>query len=353
MKQSIANQLYTKGYCVFPVFNPAAIPDLRQRFRETLHALPEYNPVSEHCSTFTTAKGKQFGRWVIDSFGAIGSPSSFHNLFVRQVRLTCYMVALPILCCFETIFQSNASSVQSALRELSLVAPTSARRKLQMLYDRMSLRPCGSVIEGESFHRDHGPFPSCDTVFGGWVNLDASSQFFACIPETHKTGVFGEGKSGFMVETEVDKSKLQQVEIPAGHAIMFYQDILHMVRPGKVTGDDSMRVYMGYRLTPQDSPQFEIDTIMDRQTLPPLPSGQMPWMYASGYGQFHMQPTVVPWSNACIRPEYLVTKRKVKDGQALEYRYCPQKLNFSLVERGLGYGPYTEDERVMMKPHPI
>jgi len=224
------------------------------------------------------------------SFGALGNPSSFHHPVVRELRLHCMAAAVNF---FRQHLQMRTQPMN---------------RRLELLWDRLCLRHAGDKMSGETAHRDVAKFklPE-DEIFGGWLNLDAQSQYFHCVPGSHRD-VTSTNLGGFCRES--DEREMMRVEVPSGHLIIFYQHILHEVqRECRVT--TSWRLFVGWRLTRstlslQDlaaklKPGIPTTAALVRmQGVPLLPSGQQPPMYARNHLNFWRE-GLISWSEQSIR----------------------------------------------------
>ena len=236
-----------KGYVLFKVFNTEDLPRLREVFLETCRGFPEFK---ERVEDF---------QFVLGGFSALGNPSSFHNPFVRCVRRVVYERVFPFL---------------------KKKFPT---KKVHCFFDRILLRPTGSAPSKESWHRDVTPnTEEGDTVFGGWVNLDDTPQFFSCVPGTQGETT----EAGFVPIKE--KFKGTKVEIPPGFGILFYQDLIHEVLPTK-TKQNMYRVFHGFRVTDSSNPIFDVEETIKKQGVPKIPSGQIPPLYSKSHPVFHKE----------------------------------------------------------------
>lgn len=87
----------------------------------------------------------QYG-FVLGAFGALGNPSSFHNLVMYQLRYILF-------------------------KKLSRVfGYMDNNRYIECLFDRVGIRRAGTSITGESFHRDTCSIQKdADHIYGGWI----------------------------------------------------------------------------------------------------------------------------------------------------------------------------------------
>jgi len=246
LQMNKSNKLINEG---FLVINPKWMTnelriELRDEFVQTCRTFPEFHSPKDDI-------------YVLGGFSALGNPGSFHNPFVRKLRQWVMWSVVPVL-------KRLANG-----------------RKLEQVMDRMMFRTNGKVIAGETWHRDEAPkADDTDDVFGGWINLDATSNFFSCIPGTHK----GVSKhSGFGKEKITDGYSInkKRVEVPPGHIIVFYERILHEVNKTKAPNEGITRLFLGWRLTHDGSSILEnLEDICKSQGVPRLKSYQIPAMYS-------------------------------------------------------------------------
>lgn len=300
--------LIRDGVVVVPAFDMKDVTLYNSAFWQTVQSFPEY------LDTSITVQG---------AFGALGNPASFHNPVVRHIRMNMMFRAVPIL--------------------KGLAGRASPEKNIEQLVDRMSIRRRGTTLGKETWHRDVSPAPPGDVILGGWVNLDTEGiQRFSCIPGSH---VSQSSQTGFVKETSVDETKKRVYTIPPGHWIVFYQNILHEVLPGKVQFD-SIRLFVGFRLTSTDQPLFNHDRELREQGVMHLPSGQMPTMWSPNHLAFHSK-TVIPWSQSTFKPQCLEVKNTPKLGEFI----IVHKVMHSLTEYGLPlYPEYSQEELSILRP---
>lgn len=252
------------------------------------------------------------GPLTLGGFGALALPSSFHHPDIRFIRSIVYRRIKPIL------------------------ANHFKHTNLELLFDRVSVRRVGTSTSKESWHRDVCPDSlEDDVILGGWINLDPDGsppQQFSCSPGTHKDKT---DKTGFAkIEIAPDNTKVYNV--PPGHIIMFYQNLIHEVKPQKAKFE-SHRLYLGWRLTNSNKPLFNHRDVIRSQGVPKIPSGQVPPMYAKLHLVNHKH--MVEEISRRIKPEYLNPKTN------LIYRELPSM--------GPYYQPYSEEDISIMTPQPL
>jgi len=242
--------LNTQGYVVLPILNEKNLKNYHDSFLNELKFFPEYH------------KGVE--RFVFSNFGGLSNPSAYHNPTVRILRYRISEIATPL---FKEMFPG---------------------KYLQQLFDRMGMRLKGTAPSRELWHRDIACGKKDDITFGGWVNLDLnSSQYFSCIPKSHIEK--GEWKSFSKLNKEEIKKYDQhrcKVEIPPGHWIIFYSNIIHEVY-SKKNKIDNIRLYITHRISEGKEPLYDNEIIMRDQSVPPLPGGYQPGIWEKLHDCFH------------------------------------------------------------------
>ena len=316
--------LFEKGVVVVPIFNENEKIHWNTEFKTQLLQFKEYNQ-----PTLQTI-------YVYGTLGCLGNPSSFHNPFVRALRMRIMSEGREI---FKQAEQAKGLDSQGY-------------RNLEQLFDRMCIRRKGTKTQAENWHRDiYSHLVPGDDIFGGWVNLDLNkSQYFSCVPETHTQTTSG---SSFAKITQEDIPKYQSgkqiIEVPPGHWIVFYQQLVHEVISRKMS-DDSYRTYIGFRLTHSNQPIDDHQLTIQNQGVPNfLPGGMAIKMYADLNIKFHLN-QLIEWSNV-FKKECLKQKTNKKSG--LDYIIVEQQMK-SLKEYGFSlYSPYTQDEINIMEPQKL
>jgi hypothetical protein len=315
--QSASDHLQAHGYVVLPVLwmDDEKRMATRSILRSMCGGMKEFK---------STAK-----QYVMGGFGALGNPSSFHNEGVRLLRQYAQHEVSPLMACVA-----------------------SDGEKLEQLIDRMMIRKSGKGASPETWHRDEAVNAKpTDRVFGGWWNFDDVDQVFSCVPSTHNDVT---GNSGFsIIKGDEEIARLKsisiRVSIPPGHIIVFYERIVHEVVAG-VKKIDQYRLFLGWRLTVDDSPLTPIDDILTDQGVVPLKSGQIPPMYASLHWT-NWRPLITQFSEGVV--DQCLELKVVGSGKDMgEKRIIVHRHMRSLRQYGLQrYHPYTRDERMMHTPN--
>jgi len=316
------NDLVTLGVCVLPLTELALhlkVPRIIGEMREindpqrALIDLP-FEISDEHPTHI-----------VLGGFGATGCPSFTHHPEARELRSKVYTALVPE---FRKVFEG---------------------RRLEVIPDRFGIRRKGTSVGGETWHRDVGPKSPGDIIFGGWLNLDppgSPPQAFSCVPgNILPPNINPMGFAKFPREEyaglEADFKVFGKFVIPPGHIIIFNQSIAHKITPAKAKFT-SYRQYFGWRITNSIEPVYDKQIFIERQLMPPLPSGQIAPMYAK-----------LHWANWQPRLREISTRFRDEFREPVEskragvvFRELP-----GLVASGLAYPPYTSEEIYMFYPH--
>lgn len=348
-----ANDLRTYGAAVVPVFYEDERAAWEARLFEAMDEFPEYK-----------ARGRNAQR-VLGGFGALGNPSSFHHPAVRHFR------AVTKRGVFAPLFGKFAGE---------------ADMNLEMLFDRLCVR-CEDFLRPseEAWHRDIydgakyklRPLPAGDLLFGGWTNLDHRDQKFVGLLGTHAE-TFATQQGGFAVFSDADIKRhrfrerlLSQagtsfgatlycdaedgcVLVPPGHALVFFQKLVHSVRSGPQPDTPALRVFHGLRLTREATPLFDLERVLANGAVPRIPSGQLPPMYSQNhYAAFasRKESRWRTWGARTFQPACLY-RRTLKDGTAYHTpgskddrnpaankgRYMPSLAEMGLMAPAFQYG---------------
>ena len=276
-------------------------------------------------------------KFVMGGFAALGNPSSFHNPVVRKMRQWAMGIVVPRLF-------------------VPLIKNTGVNYNIEKYMDRMTIREVGESASPESYHRDESIYASdIDRVFGGWINLDSTSQWLHCSPKTHMTDALTHG--GFATiegDEELEKCRrfTHKIEIPPGHILVFYENMIHTVVAKKITEQPMVRLHMGWRLTTSTGMDEEVLKAINEQGVPKIKSGQECPMYSP----MHIGPEIstnrlIDWTKECVQPKCKITKvwkSGKKEGE--EYTIVERKMK-SLKDYGFElYNDYDENERKMYQP---
>jgi hypothetical protein len=314
--QQASIDLEENGYVIVPVM----WMDEKKR-RETRSI------IRDQCRDMQEFK-KNAASYVMGGFGALGNASSFHNPIVRLLRQYAMYEVVPLMT--HVIAEGE---------------------QLEQLIDRLMIRTSGKSPTVETWHRDEALCAKdTDRVFGGWWNFDDSDQTFSCVAGSHKNVT---GNNGFSkikgAEKILEVKKLSiKVSVPPGHIIVFYERILHEVAAYKKK-NDQYRLFLGWRLTDEESPLVPIDDILTDQGVVPLKSGQIPPMYADMHWNF-WRDDIAKFSMGV--DERCLETKTVKGGRAMgETHIVVHRKMKSLKDYNFQrYHPYTNDERCMHKP---
>lgn len=264
---------------------------------------------------------------VLGGFGAAGLPSLSHSPAIRALRVAVYQRVAP---------------------ELAAIHPG---RHLELLFDRFSIRRMGTATSAESWHRDVGGKDPGDIIYGGWLNLDppgSPPQRFSCVPgnvlppDVDSRGFAKIPKAEHPELNAALKAAGGPIAVPPGHIILFDQTIAHKIT-GATAGFTSYRLYFGWRITDSRTPLYPKDGIIEKQLVPPLPSGEI----SPTYAKLHW----VNWRDRLLefstgfKPEFLDPNPK-RAG-------CVARVLPGLVATGHAFSPYTTAERAIFYPQPL
>lgn len=315
------------------------VATLRVKFNIALTSLPCFN------SDATS--------YVLGGFGALGSPGSFHNPFVRALRLRCLVV------------------VSSWLKPICLPDDN-----IEMIPGRMLFRPIGVSPSAEMWHRDESPNALSATVsvddngttivsgrgdhiFGGWINLGTTPHYFSCVLGTHlpevnqsaRTGTTGFSRIGRAeIAAGRYKERRSLVEVAPGAIVLFYENIIHEVNHKK-TRVPMYRLHLAHRITQSHQPLIpNLDTLLDRQAVIPMKSAQRPPMHAALHWR-NWAGRLETFSRKNVRESLLINRTRLKGKDAgRTYRVVPRYLE-DLEGLGLPkYCSYSSLEKSLYHP---
>lgn len=322
------NTLKQDGVVVFPLLPLEKLASIRDQLSSTLIAFPEF---------VHTDPDKPLKSYVMGGFGALGNPSSFHNPFVRDMRKRAMTAILPIA---KEFMHSSSSGMT----------------KFEQLIDRLCIRPVGSSVTKEAWHRDHSPSAQPnDLIFGGWINFDDEPQYFSCVKGTQTPEPFD--KVGFEVisKEEVSQNRYKErrsvVAVPPGHMIVFYQTIVHEVHGKAKRKKVLTRLFTGFRITSSSRPLIpDIHKRLNEFSVIPLKSDQIPPMYAKLHA-VNWSDRLDTWSAQSMRKRCLsrVTNKKTKAKSKRVHRHMKSLMEYKLA-RICGYPKYSTSEKALYFP---
>lgn len=331
--------LIDQGVCVLPL--PPHLHDLHTLVPLILADVKEVvDPAQAVIDLAFPISAAHPAQFVLGGYGATGLPSLTHHPLIRRIRQDVYAALLP------------------------LFAQAYPGRRLEVLFDRFSIRRVGTKTSPETWHRDVRVAEPNDLILGGWLNLDATlNQQFSCLPgdvlatdllllqqqqqQQPTTKALAKALSGFAKFSKAQQATceatFQQVGslvVPPAHIILFNQTIAHKIT-GATAQSTSYRLYFGWRLTDSRVPLYDKDSLMRYQRMPELPSGPIAPMYA-----------LLHWVNWASRlkefstrfkPEFCEPPTSVRAG-------CVLRAAPGLVETGHAFPAYTSAEQAMFYP---
>lgn len=318
--------LQTQGYVVIPCLNN--VGDYTREFRETLARMPEFKNPGNMVQT-----GEHF---VCGGFAALGNPSSFHNTFVRKIRTIAHE------CVLMSVFETLLSQDKDLLFE--------------QVIDRMMFRRAPKKPSREAWHRDESPNAlEGDTIYGGWINLDETSQYFSGCPGTHLD--VGNENTGFAKIPKEQHQRYNQlkkkIEIPPGHIFIFYERMAHEVLPTSRKGD-MHRLFLGWRTTYSNKPLFtDLEARLQKRSVMQIKSGQTPPTYPRLYWS-NWRDKLQAWSNnlvdRCTHTKTVTSKSSNFYGESyrVSHRHMASLEYYGLITDLCP--PYTRDEINILKP---
>ena len=275
------------GVTVIPFADATQLAQLRAELAEYVNSMPEYNAwglkpnaygkdeemfepdpdgfqkgANQNASSF---ENDDFFP-VEGGFAALGNSSSFHNGFVRKLRMAAHVAVVE-----------------------SRQVPIASDENFEQVADRLMVRRSEKNPTAEAWHRDEAKFAvPGDTVYGGWVNLDTNrTQVFSMVPYSANE-VDGQNK-GFSQIHESEHVDLVRrsfrVEVPPGDILIFNERTIHEVvarplKPSEKTGKSGSelarcRLFFGWRTTKASEPITpNLLARLQAQEALPIKSGQ-------------------------------------------------------------------------------
>lgn len=299
-----ARLLLNQGYCVVRVYTDEETVDRHQSLQEALYQMPEYLPGAK--------------KLVGGGFGALGNSSSFHLPIVRQMRREAQQVAARL---FKTYIEERGVP----------------EMRLEQLVDRVRVLRTGAEITSELWHRDQTPrkanpaVTERDLIFGGWISLNGTQRFSAIKGSHNDPIAAANANKGFAPLTKeeserysADKQRALEageawyIEVPPGHMLIFQQEMIHEVVGGKHKGEDQLRLFTGWRLTPSTTSFIKNPReFFDEQGITNIKSDQTPDMYPDRpwSSSTATRLGLAKWSAETFQP-YVLEQRSVQSGKA-------------------------------------
>lgn len=338
-----AEGLHQDGVVVIPVFDGARLARLNNDVFAAIDEFPEYK---------VTGRDKQR---VLGGFGAYGNPSSFHHITIRRLRKMIHHHMMGIFQQYGRLMSREGMS-QAKITEM----------RYEMLLDRLCVRAKAfGKPTAEAWHRDvydHANYGlrelpifneatnEMDPMFGGWINLNppgGHTQHFVGIVGSHNTpaayaaqregggfaaltkeairaqDVNGQLKAQANQRTRTFRTDANgKIIVPPGHAVIFFQRVLHSVQSGPQPDEPSLRLFLGQRLTFERVPLFqELDEWITNGAVPRIPSGQRPPMFSGQHFIFFNKPdgTWRTWGDRVFKRAVLFKRFMTHDKSVAYY----------------------------------
>ena len=286
--QSPAQRLLATGACVISdQWFTSHVPQLIAQFDQTLRNFPEYR---------RDQPGGAEPLYVLGGFAALGNASSWHNPFVRFLRL---------------------HAMRAVYSTFADVTRQSGDLFMQMA-DRMLYRPPGVKPMADTWHRDIMEIgrPG-DVIYGGWINTSDQDQALSCVLSTQNDPSDPDDPKGFAKITDAARitqyeAAKTQVLVKPGEILIFNERMVHEVLAVK-KNYPIRRVFLAWMTSRNIETNLEtrwphyLDRLLTQQAVIPLKSGQMPRMYPKTYTAYFID-KLTQWSVANLRPSMLTTK---------------------------------------------
>ena len=346
---SMAKELFANGVITFPLFSPDEIAAISAEFDRQLAANPLLIDTPATRAAYTAKPA-------MDSFGALGDPYSFH-MPIRKI-----------------IDAALHRWIDANLKNYCF------RDRFFLHRDRAMVRPRGTTISGESWHTDNPPSVLAimttdengqrtveshedDITLGGWVSLSGANAF-RCCPKTHELRR-KKDLNGFVPFTKEESDRFTQesvtISVPPGHAILFYQNIVHCINPGRVSVRTT-RTFVGVSFTNAERTGFyrDLSRRLHNFSAMQLPSGQEPFMYEAMHLVFWRERIESYSSNFidAVCETYVPSakkKRRYNEDEPIDMR--PRRFIRKQLGDLTAYvppeklpPPYTPEERAMFFP---
>ena len=239
--RAFAKALVTHGVAVLPLLHATEARQLAGLLEWEVQHAAEWRP---GCAPLTRRRDARtrirvHERHAGGGFGGVYLPSVNHGVTARRVREAYGHMCEQLMPHVARLLQQGPKGASDngngkgdgewlRVREVTWY----------QLFDRAMLRDEDAKVGRESTHRDEGERKEADTVvFGGWCALgtcDGKPQTFRCIKGT---GLWRREDGGFAKPSKAEahrlEARMQTVQVPLGHCIIFDETILHMVMPSR------------------------------------------------------------------------------------------------------------------------
>ena len=351
-----ARSLRDNGYAVIDVMDKKTRAQVLEAFKVSLLTFPEYRRSA--ADPTRTPEGTPI-IYVAGGFGALGNPASFHSEFTRWKREAGLAALMPL---FREYIRLAQPPEWDADRKKPY-DPTARRVCAGM--DRDMIRPAGTSVTEESFHRDDSPqdrLRDGDEVFGCLTNISEEVFRFGCVPGSHVTLAPWKATGGFQLvpEGDVPGYKARKVEVPygPGQTILFFQHLVHFIWKAPTKHATNYRLTQAFWLTDYPTPPFDYADAIVSQGVPVLKSGQKVPLYAANHGSCFLnkdftlvtgyRDSLIGWSAKTFVPCMLEEKVHGTTGQ--RYRVV-RRFSKSLAELRLPMYPhYAPEETAIFTP---
>lgn len=315
--EGLAKKLFDDGTVVIPLLAKQHVDTFRSTINEEIVNGPEV--VKDLKVNVSELVG--------GSFGAIGSPSSFHSKGVRILRRKTYDILIRGGFCQD-------------------FAGLTGRLNVEMLADRYRVQSVGTKVGGEKYHRDESSnAKEKDVILGGWINLSNQTvQYFSCLVGTQ---LQTNKKRGFSKQnpTSEQLKNYKKFTVNPGQLVLFYQNIMHQVN-GTTLKDESVRLHVGFRFTNSSKQLFPLEKVFENFEPFQLPSGQDARMWPKLW-----------WTNwpkklealAQLYVPELQEERVLKKDPSVKRIIIPEVLKL-IPSMRQHFIPYGEEERKMYTP---
>ena len=267
---ALASLLKKNGYAV--VRTPWACADQRKKlleeFKESVRNHREFTPAA-HEAVFANngAVAKSTGaHHVCGGFAALGNRSSFHSTTARDHRKLLHIYA-------DGIMKNLCKELGTDYGYLQLI-------DREMIRPARVFKPTAEAWHRDEAHPDNKEFDGF--VFGGWIQYNDKSSYFSCVPGSHKLNSkeFHGFKKISPSESQAYVKARRRVEVPAGHLLIFFENIVHEI-DSKSIKETIYRRFAGWAIC--NRPLYDVRPYLKDQSVVRLKSGQIPPMWPRLY----------------------------------------------------------------------